>query len=172
MPNPLAELKQEWPNLKKSPYSFVLLVVVAGGLGFSMARLYLNDQIAAVHEQISAKESQLGRYRVALGIDPASKGALVELNNQELALKAQSIVVQLRQFTSIVTAKCTAIDQRAKSGEIKKEDVGTEKFAAMKEVSQAFVRTLASDTYNVEHELRNRMDASAMEHVIRVPAFM
>jgi hypothetical protein len=42
----------------------------------------------------------------------------------------------------------------------------------MKEVSQDFDRNFASDTYNVEHEVRNRLTPEAMSHVLRVPAFI
>ncbi len=34
------------------------------------------------------------------------------------------------------------------------------------------IETSASDTYNVENELRKRMDSSALAHIVRVPAFI
>jgi hypothetical protein len=125
--------------------------------------------IASWHynEELTAKDGQPSRYRVALGIDPASKGALVELNNQELALKAQSIVIGLRQFSSELNQKSAAIEKRAASGEIDKEKAAQEELEAMKEVSQHFDRNFASDTYNVEHEVRNRLSPEAMSHVLR-----
>jgi hypothetical protein len=128
--------------------------------------------MGSLHEQLNARDAQIARYRVALGVDPASKGALVELNNQELALKTQAIVARLRQFSSELDEKSKAIDQRVSSGEIDKSKVGELKLNAMKEVSQDFDTGLASDTYNVENELRSRLDSSAMSHVITVPALM
>ena len=64
--------------------------------------LYYSSQIGSLREQIAAKDGQLNRYRVALGIDPASKGALVELSNQELALKAQATVTKLRELNDLL----------------------------------------------------------------------
>ena len=165
-------IQKEWGNLMKAPTAFVMLAVLSLGLGYGGGMLYYASQMGSLHEQLSAKDGQLGRYRVALGIDPASRGALVELNNQELALKAQSIVLGLRQFGLELEEKCKAIDKRANSGELDKGKVGDEKMAAMKEISGDFDRNLASDTYNVENEVRKRLSPEAMAHVLRVPAFV
>jgi hypothetical protein len=165
-------IQNERGNLMKAPATFVMLSVLSLGLGYAGGLLYYSSQVNSLHEQLNAKDAQLGRYRVALGIDPASKGALVELNNQELALKAQSIVAALRQFNSELDQKCAAIDQRANSGEIDKNKVMEAKRAAAKEIFQDFDRSLAADTYNVENELRKRLSPEAMGHIVRVPAFI
>jgi hypothetical protein len=161
----LEYLKKEWAVLKRAPLSFVGLAMIFFGAGLGAGLWHYS-------ERLEIKDGEIHRYRVAMGIDEASKGALVELNNQELALKAQSIVLHLRQFTFELDAKCTAINQRLKSGEIDEQQAGKDTMDAMKEVSQDFDRNLASDTYNVENELRSRLDPSAMSHILRVPAFM
>jgi hypothetical protein len=166
-----AFIEREWKVLKTAPFTFVTLSVLCLGGGFALGMLYYGSQVGSLREQITAKDGQLGRYRVALGIDPASKGALVELSNQELALRAQSIVVQLRQLTSEVEQKITEIESRAKAGEDKSK-TDAAKMAAVKDVSNEFDRNLASDAYNVENEVRRRLDPKAMSHVVRVPAFI
>ena len=151
--------------LIKAPVTFIGLALV-----FLMAGV----QLGAWHysELLSEKDGQISRYRVALGIDPGSAGALVELNNQELALKAQSIVVTLRELDSAFRQKSDEIQKRKNTGLIDDKEAGQETIAAAKEISQSFDSGLASDTYNVENELRKRLDPEAMSHVVMVPAFV
>jgi hypothetical protein len=165
-------IKREWTNLRAAPLSFIGLAVVCLVSGFAAGVLYYSGQIGSLHEQISTKDGQLSRYRVALGIDPASKGALVELSNQELALKAQSIVAKLREFDKALEDKGKTINEQQQTGKISKEEADKAQFQAMKDVSEAFDQNLASDAYNVENELRVRLDPSALAHVVRVPAFI
>jgi hypothetical protein len=166
----LAFVEKEWGVLRTAPFAFVTLAVLCLGLGYGGGMLYYSSQVGSLHEQMSTKDGQLSRYRVALGIDPASKGALVELSNQELALRAQSIVVQLRQLTSELNQKSTEIESRTKRGEDKSK-ADAEKMAAVKQVSGEFDRNLASEAYNLENELQKRLDPKALSHVVRVPAF-
>jgi hypothetical protein len=107
-----------------------------------------------------------------LGITPASAGALVELNNQELALRAEFIVGKLREYDSVLNAKYADIKTQLDTKKITKDQANKAHIAAMKEVSQDFDNHSASDTYNVENELRTRLDPSALSHVIMVPGFI
>lgn len=151
--------------LTKAPVSFVSLALVFFSAGIGVGLWHYS-------ERLDTKDGEIHRYRVALGIDEASRGALVELNNQELALKAQSIVVKLRQLSSALAQKSDEIQKRTNSGEIDKTQAFKEQMAAMKEVSQDFDSSLASDAYNVENELRKRLDPVAISHVVRVPALV
>jgi hypothetical protein len=161
----LDHIKTELAVLKQAPFTFAFLLIFGILAGIGIGSWHYD-------EQLTAKDGQLSRYRVALGIDPASKGALVELNNQELSLKAQPIVVGLRQLSAELERKELAIRQRVVSGELDKQKANQEKIAAMREVSRDFDGSLASDAYNVEHELRKRLSPEAMAHVIKVPAFI
>jgi hypothetical protein len=163
--------EKEWGELERAPFSFAMLSALCLTIGFAGGMLYYSSQIGSLQQQMSAKDGQLSRYRVALGIDPASKGALVELNNEELALKAQAIVANLRKLSSALAQKSDEIRKRANTGEISQSQEAQDQFAAMKEVSQDFDSSLASDAYNVESELRKRLSPSAISNVIRVPAF-
>lgn len=151
--------------LRGAPVSFIGLVVISVSAGIGIGSWHYS-------ERIETKDGEIHRYRVALGIDRASAGALVELNNQELALKSQYIVGQMRQLSSALDQKAQQIDQMVKDGKIDAQKATEDKMAAMKEVSQTFDSNLASDAYNVENELRSRLDSSALSHVVRVPAFI
>jgi hypothetical protein len=168
----VAFLEKERGNLMKAPFAFVTLCTLCLGLGYGAGMLYYSSQIGSLHEQTTAKDGQLSRYRVALGIDPASKGALVELGNQELALKAQSIIAKLREFDKTLDDKGKAIKELEQTGKISTEDAHQARLQAKQDVSEAFDQNLASDAYNVENELRVRLDPSALSHVVRVPAFI
>ncbi len=179
-------VQKEWRELKEAPFSFIMLAVLCLGVGFSGGMLYYSSQIASLHEQINSKDAQLGtkddelkakdgqisRYQVVLGIKPGSAGALVELNNQELALKAQSIVAKLREYNSVLEAKGAAIKGQLADKKVDKDQASKADLAAIREVSQDFDSSLASDTYNVENELRSRLGPSALSHVIMVPGFI
>jgi hypothetical protein len=158
-------IRAELAVLKGAPVSFVGLVVLSIAAGIGIGEWHYS-------ERLETKDGEIHRYRVALGIDNASAGALVELNNQELALKAQYIVGQMRQLSSALDQKGQQIGQMVKDGKIDKQRVSEAKMAAIKEVSEAFNSNLASDAYNVENELRSRLDPSALSHIVRVPAFI
>jgi hypothetical protein len=169
--NLAAHIQKEWAVLKTAPAAFVMLAIVSIGAGVAGGTWYYAGQVGSLHEQLYAKDDQLGRYRVALGIDPASKGALVELSNQELALKAQSIVAKLRSYAAMMHSENQGIEKRFKDGTISDSQAMNERLAAEKNVSEQFDRNLASDAYNVENELKSRLDPVTRSHIVGVPAF-
>jgi hypothetical protein len=164
-------LKKDWDGLVKAPFSFVMLAALCLAAGFATGTLYYSGEVGSLHEQITGKDSQISRYRVALGIDPASKGALVELNNQELALKAKSIVATLRTLSSELDGKLSGIQKDLDSKKIDPQQASEETRTARTDVSQDFDTNLASDANNIENELRRRLDSKTIEHIVRVPAF-
>ena len=158
--------------LKKAPLAFVLLLVVGVISGARIEAWRDSGQMASLQEQIRQKDDKVSRYRVALGIDPASRGALVELNNEELYLKAESVVAKLRTFASKLDGTLAEIKKRVDSNKIDKKQAWQETMEAMKQVSQDLDKNLASEAYNVDNELRNRLDPKAISHVVRVPAIV
>ena len=136
-----AFLEKEWDVLKKAPFVFITLSVLCLSVGYAIGMLYFDSQVASLHEELNAKDGQIGRYRVALGIDPGSSGALVELNNQELALRAQTIVLKLREMNRDLNYKLGLIQPQIPAGKMKPGQ--TAKFVKqqmdiMTEVSQDF----------------------------------
>lgn len=156
-------IKAELAVLKQAPVSFVGLVVISIAAGVGIGTWHYS-------ERLDAQDSQIKRYRVALGIDSASKGALVELNNEELALRAQSIVAKLREFNSRLDARIEAVQKLNEASKVGKEQAFKDQQAVMQQVSQEFDSNLASDAYNVDSELQKRLSPEATAHIIRVPS--
>ena len=161
----LEHIKAELAVLKKAPFTFASLTIFGILAGVAIGSWHYG-------ERLETKDGEIHRYRVALGIDKASAGALVELNNQELALRSQYIVAQMRQLSTVLDQKSQQIDQMVKDGKIDKQKVFEEKIAALNEVSKTFDSNLASDAFNIENELRSRLDPIALAHIVRVPAFI
>jgi hypothetical protein len=164
-------LRNEWKGLVGAPGSFATLTVLCLAIGFAGGMLYYSSEIGSLHEQINSRDGQINRYRVALGIDPASKGALVELSNQELGLKAKSTVASLRALGSELDAKLGVIQKEEEAKKIDDNQAFDQRMTAMKDVSQDFNNNLASDANNIQIELRKRLDPNALAHIVRVPAF-
>jgi hypothetical protein len=129
-------------------------------------------QIGAKDDQLKTKDGEISRYRVACGLEPASKGALVQLNNAELTLKAQSVVAKLRKLDSHLDARLKLLDDEARDKKISKGQAFMNRIAAQQEMSKEFQRTCSSDAYNVDNELRSRFDPKAIAHVLEVPALI
>jgi hypothetical protein len=163
--DPIDKLKQEWPVIRRAPLSFVIFLVVGFFLGYGAISWHL-------HGEMSEKDGELYRYRVVLGIEPGSPGALVELNNQELALRAESIVSKIRDLASAFETRVRELDQLKASGKIDMPQEIEQENQASKDISQSFDSNLASDAYNVDNELRKRLSPEAMSHVVRVPALV
>ena len=62
----VAYVEKEWAVLRTAPFAFVMLTALALALGFGGGMLYYSGQTGSLREQISAKDGQLSRYRVAL----------------------------------------------------------------------------------------------------------
>lgn len=150
--------------LRGAPVVFIGLMVVSVASGIGVGHWHFS-------EQLEAKDGEIHRYRVALGIDPASKGALVELNNQELAAKAQSTVAKLRDLSADFDNRSKTIKEQKDAGKLTDMQVLEDEQAVMQQVSQDFDRNLASDADNVRNELRRRLSPEAIAHIVRVPAF-
>jgi hypothetical protein len=159
----LAHIQKEWTQLKSAPLTFFILMSLGVFGGVEIENWHLS-------ERLDTKEGEIHRYRVALGIDEASKGALVELNNQELALKAQSTVVKLRALADAFETRLGSIKQLQDSNKVSTEQATKDRQSIIQEVSQNFDRNLASDAENLRNELRRRLSPEAIAHVVQVPA--
>lgn len=172
MGNIIDWLRQEARVIKSAPLSFLIFLSIGCIGGFWFSKQLSSGQADSLKSQIDAKNDQIGRYQVVLGIKPGSAGALVELNNQELALKTQSIVGKLREYSAEFDKKGEAINAQLAAKKITNEQAGRAHLDAAREVAKEFDGNLASDTYNVENELRSRLDSSALSHVLMVPGFL
>jgi hypothetical protein len=175
----IERLKGERHVIRGAPFSFILFLVIGGLIGKWIAAQYYSGQLATAKEQINTKDAQLraeegelNRYRVVLGINQASPGALVELNNRELALRAEFIVEKIREHDLALNAKYAEIDSQLKAKKITQKEAAAADRTAILDAAKDFDNNLASDTYNVENELRTRLDSNALSHVMMVPGFL
>jgi hypothetical protein len=168
----VAFIQKEGGVLRKAPFTFASLSVLFLDLGYGAGTLVYGERVDSLREQNAAKEGQLGRYRVALGIDPASKGALVELNNEELALKAQACVAKLRKLSTSLRLRNEAIQKQVGNGQTTQEQAFKLSLQADTEASDDFERSQASEAHNLLNELTRRLDSKATAHIVRVPGFI
>jgi hypothetical protein len=126
-----------------------------------LGRIYINDQLTTATGEIA-------RYRVALGIDPASKGALIELNNQEMQAKAASTVVKMRDLCFLQEKKIGEIQSQINAKTLDEKGRLDRIQAVHRELSVQFVRTLRSDAFNVDNELRRRLGPQAVATIIGI----
>jgi hypothetical protein len=160
---PLIEhVQKEWAALKGAPISFAILLVLGLSTGIGIASWHYS-------ERMELKESQISRYRVALGIDASSKGALIELNNWELQAKTANTVAKLRNLCRVFDKRGSAINAEATSGKLSKKEQAERMQALMKEVSDEYHRDLRSDFLNVNNELLRRLDPKVSASVVRGP---
>lgn len=87
-------------------------------------------------------------------------------------MKAQSIVAELRKYSFALDEKEKVRRSLLDAKKIDKKQAFDQAMADLQVVSNAFDSNLASDTYNVENELRKRMDPAAIAHIPRVPALV
>jgi len=91
-------IAKEWGVLKTAPFSFIGLSILCVVGGVALASWHYSERISTADAQVAAKDAEVGRYRVALGIDKASRGAMVELSNEELLAMANNIVPKIRDL--------------------------------------------------------------------------
>jgi hypothetical protein len=166
-------VRAEWAELKKAPFSFVGLAVVFLCLGFAGGMLYYKSQVESFHAQIEGRDGQISRYRVALGIDKASSGSLVELSNEELQAKAINSVSKLRDLSKALDRRVADINSLVKANKITGKNGISQTQAAWVETTDEYHRSgLRSDVLNVNNELLKRIDPKVAATVIRVPSVM
>lgn len=162
-------LKKEWNVLKSAPFSFAGSILV----GFLLATWYYSGQIAAVKEQLNTKEGQISRYRVALSIDPPSKGALIELRNDELRPKAVATAAKLRELCASFRNRNERLQSELATSKLGEKEKAKRKFDLLKEESDEFDNTMRTDASLVEIELRRRLSPEAKASIVGLPpAFM
>ena len=163
----LAEyIAKEWRVLSGAPFSFIILAVLCllGGLG--LASWHYSGQISTLSGQVTSKDGEISRYRVALGIDKASKGAMVELTNEELYARAVSL-------TSSVRGLCVLFDKRqaefAKTFKSNKKSISEAEYNVALEITTDYEKSYRSDVTLMLNELLRRLDPKATAAIVRYP---
>lgn len=145
-----------------------MLIVLCLTIGFAGGMLYYSGQIGSLQQQLNTKDGEIGRYRVALGIDPASKGALIELNNAELQAKALSVSGKLQNVCSTYQKGMTENQADFTSGKFDEKGRRSRQIAIDQEMSDDFIRNLRADSLNLDNELRRRLGPQAVAAIIGI----
>ncbi|HTY55319.1 MAG TPA: hypothetical protein VMB26_08965 [Candidatus Binataceae bacterium] len=153
----------------KAPASIVGLLIVGLGVGFWAGRFYYPRQVASAHEAIQPTEDgEIRRYRVALGIDPASKASLAELTNKELRSKALTTASNLRDLCFQLQKKNEELEAKSSSDAIGEQAESEAHLALDKQMSSEFITKYRSDAFNVDNELRRRLGPQALSGILEV----
>jgi hypothetical protein len=159
----------EWGVLKGAPVVICVVVIVGGAVGYWVHAWYVSGQLVAKDEQIKSRDLQLGRYRVALGIDRASSGVLIELTNVEMKAKAASTSAKIRDLRISHERQGRQIQALKTSGKLTEQAAAERTFALLREVSEEFDRGLRADAINVDNELRRRLGPKAVASIVGLP---
>jgi len=151
-------IKAEFAVLKAAPLSFMGLVVLSVSAGIGIGAWHYG-------ERLDTQETQIKRYRVALGIDHASEGALIELNNEELRAKALTVSANLQNLCSAYSRKVEEVQKDPKTDEKGKHE---RIMAIDKDLSYQFITNLRSDAFNVDNELRRRLGPTAVAAIVGI----
>ena len=161
---PLDYIRQEWSVLKNAPGVFIGLAVVFFIAGVGLTRWYDADKL-------SDKDDQLRRYRVALGIEPGSPNALVELTNSELKSKTLLVASQVRDLCDSFNKQSRDIKAQLDTKKTDRNGADQQQEALRKDISTRFHNEVRSDALNVHNELLKRLDSKAVAAVVRYPIF-
>ena len=155
--------------LRTAPFSFIGLAVLCVLAGTALAGWHYSERISTLEAQSGTKDSEIARYRVALGIDRASKGALIELNNSELRSKALSTAATVHQLCVSFRNRNEQLAKDLATSKLSEKDGATRSFALQKEESDEFDSSVRSDASLVEIELRRRLSPEAKASIVGLP---
>jgi hypothetical protein len=161
----------ELREMRKAKIGVVAAMVLgASGWWWLTDWLIYSPQIDGLKTNVGQLERDLGRYRVALGIDQATGGALIELTNTEMKAKAATTSAKLRDFEVSYKRRSEALKaEQAAVGNLDKESIFNQQVALMREVSGEFRRTLRADAINVDNELRRRLGPRGVASIVGLP---
>ncbi len=145
----------------------LVVVLMLGGIGgwWLAGRMAYGPQIEDARSTIAQRDDQLSRYRIALGIDKAGEGALVELTNGEMKAKAATTAGKVREMAASYRRRAEAVGKEKLN-----EAVALERQRAlMREVGDEFQRTLRADAVNVDNELRRRLGQKVLNSIVGLP---
>jgi hypothetical protein len=158
----LEHIQKEWAVLKGAPLSFVILVVLGLLTGIAIGSWHYSGRL-------EEKDSQLSRYRVALGIDKASAGALIELNNEELRAKALATAARLHEMCISFRERGENLQKELAASKLSEKEKGERTSALIKQESDEFDQTTRTDAAIVEIELRRRLSPEAKASIVGLP---
>jgi len=88
-------IQREWKVIKKAPFTFVTLSLIAGTIGFALSAWHYSERISILESRISEQNERLG---IAYPTDTT----YAKLTNQELKKEVARFVPKLRAFSERV----------------------------------------------------------------------
>jgi hypothetical protein len=160
----LEHILREWAVLKGAPGAFIILVALGVSAGLGIGAWHYSGRISDMETQVSTTNGEIHRYKVALGLEAASKGNLIELTNNELRIRALSTAAKLRTVCTSLREK----DEAATKTETKLDNKEKAKraFARMRSASDEIDRTVRTDTALIDNELRRRLSPKAIATIV------
>jgi hypothetical protein len=147
-----------WALFMSAPGTFIVFAIVSFGLGLGLGRFTYTQELQ------SARDSA-ARYRVALGIEPGSSGALVELTNRELKSMAFIVVARLRAIDNKRDKQISDIQQNKSLDNARKKEQSDN---ILRELNDEYLSTVRNDAFNIDFELRKRLGPQAVAGIIGV----
>jgi len=143
----------------KKPAVFAIVALVSFAVGLGIA-LFVDSF------RIAARDEQIARDRIALGIDRASPGLLTELSNQELEAASAQVVAKLRKMCLSYESQQEQIVSMQLSGQLDDKTAAERANKLLSDTSYEFNSTIRSDSFFIDSEIRNRIGPEAVEQVI------
>lgn len=150
----------------KAPFAFALVLVFGWCAGYVVATWYFSGRLASQEGRMASSEQQIARYRVALGIDQASPGALVTLTNIELKAKTATTVAKLRTLMESFQRRDSRLPVPT---QYQPQNGLPPQVALLRELGLEFQRSYRADAVNLDNELRRRLGPTALAQIVGVP---
>jgi hypothetical protein len=151
-------LRDERDVIAGAPFLSSVLVGLGFVIGYAVAVWYFKGRLIE-------KEGLLARYRVALGLDPRSRGVLIELTNEEMRAKAMTTAAGLRAFEVGMRNELESAARGARN----EQDKADRTRHILRDSSDEFDRKLKADAVNVDTELRRRLGPQALASIGGLP---
>jgi hypothetical protein len=158
-------LFREWRLIRRFPVSFAAAVLVVGVLIWIAMEWRYRGIIEIKVTTIGALNDEKARLRVALGVDPATPTALISLNNKELAAKATTVVVRLREFAKEYN---DGLESIRKQTNLTKEQMFAQQQTLANDIGAEYTKEIKSDAHNVDFELRRRLGPKQVAGIIGI----
>ena len=117
--------------------------------------------------QVTTRNGEIYRYKVAMGLEIASKGNLIELTNEELRVKSINTASRLGSVcASIREREISQAETNAKAdAKLDKKAKFLRGIERARADSDEINRTVRSDTILIDNELRRRLSPKAIASI-------
>lgn len=170
-------LKDENYVLKQAPISAIGLLVTGLALGAGAASWYFHDRISEADRRASTAveraerlvadaERERDRYKVAAGLTEPASRALLALTNAELKTRARRSAVAIRTLYEEYRPVQADLQARLERKELTERQYWQLRNVAAQRVSDRFDNEARTEALLVSNELRSRLSAQALEHIL------